>query len=81
MSESDRPALPEVITFPRDAIVETVHVSAALRVSDEIVGKMDLPCFYAGKRPRFVWGQVLDALIERAKGQATPVIPLSRRHG
>jgi hypothetical protein len=81
MSESEKSPLPAVITFPRDAIVETVHVSAALRVSDEIVGKMDLPCFYAGKRPRFVWGQVLDTLAERAKGPSTPVTPLARRHG
>lgn len=55
-----------ILTFPRDAIVETSHVSAALGVSEEIVGKMDLPCFYAGKKPRYLWGQVLDVLAERA---------------
>jgi hypothetical protein len=55
-----------VLTFPRDAILETAHVAAALGVSEEIVAKMDLPHFVAGKRPRYVWGQVLDALTERA---------------
>jgi hypothetical protein len=55
-----------VITYPRDAIVEVSHVAAALGVSDEIVNGMDLPSFPAGKRPRFIWGQVLDVLAERA---------------
>ena len=59
-----------VVTFPPDAILEPAHVSAALGVSEEVVGKMDLPCFYAGKKPRFVWRQVLDCLEQRAKGNA-----------
>lgn len=73
--------LPPVITYPRDAILEARHVAAALGVSDEIVAKMDLPCFYAGKRARFVWGQVLDTLAERAKlnGVAPIQTPRPRR--
>jgi hypothetical protein len=55
-----------VVTYPRDAIVETVHVAAALGVSEEIVNKMDLPFFAAGTRTRYVWGQVLDELARRA---------------
>jgi hypothetical protein len=55
-----------VITFPRDAIVESAHVAAALGTSVEKVGQMDLPCFYVGRKPRYVWGQVLDLLAERA---------------
>lgn len=61
-----------VVTYERDAILETAHIAAALGVSDEIVGKMDLPHFYAGKRMRFIWGQVLDALAERATKDARP---------
>jgi hypothetical protein len=56
-----------VITYPRDAIVETAHVSAAFGgVSAEIVGKMDLPSFQAGRKTLYLWGQVLDVLAERA---------------
>lgn len=58
--------LPDVVTYPRDAIVETKHVAAALHVSEAIVATMDLPTFGAGKRPRYLWGQVLDTLAERA---------------
>lgn len=61
------PKLGTVTTYPRDAILSTAHVAKALGVSEEIVAKMDLPCFAAGKRLRFVWGQVLDALMERAR--------------
>lgn len=66
------PELRPIITYPRDAIVEKSHVGAALGVSEEIVDKMDLPCFYAGKKPRFLWGQVLDILGERANPDAKP---------
>lgn len=65
-----------IVTYPRDAVLETAHVSAALGVSEEIVGKMDLPCFYAGKRPRYIWGQVLDFLAERAKPATSNVLHL-----
>lgn len=58
------------ITYPREAIVEPSHVAAALGVSEEIVGKMDLPTFYAGRKPRYVWGQVLDVLAQRANPDA-----------
>jgi hypothetical protein len=64
--------LPPVITYPRDAIVQAAHVAAALGVSEEIVAKMDLPTFCAGKRARFVWGQVLDVLAQRANPDAKP---------
>lgn len=59
-----------VITFPRDAVVETAHVAAALNVGDDKVGQLDLPCFYPGAYPRFIWGQVLDELAQRANKDA-----------
>jgi hypothetical protein len=71
-----------IITFPRDAILETAHVAAAIGVSRDVVGTMDLPCFYPGAYPRFLWGQVLDVLAQRAHADATPApIPHRRRRG
>lgn len=70
-----------VVTYPRDAILETAHVAAALGVSTDTVGRMDLPCFYAGNKPRYVWGQVLDFLTARANPDARPdpAAPPARR--
>ena len=42
--------LPPVITFPRDAVLERVHLQAALHASDEIIDKLDLPFFTVGRR-------------------------------
>jgi hypothetical protein len=74
MSDELRP----IVTFPRDAIVETAHVAAAIGVSRDVVGTMDLPCFYPGAYPRYVWGQVLDELVARANSDARPQ-PITRR--
>lgn len=68
--------LPPVITYPRDAILQKSHVAAALGVEERIVDRMDLPAFAAGARPRFLWGQVLDVLAERA----LPSVRESERH-
>jgi hypothetical protein len=62
-----------VITYPRDAIVEREHLQAALNMSREKIEKLDLPCFYIGRDVRFIWGQVLDYLSERAKANAAPI--------
>jgi hypothetical protein len=67
--------LPEVITFPRDAIVEDVHVGAALHIGLDAVAALDLPCVGTdrrGGRKRYLWGQVLDVLAERALPTARP---------
>ena len=79
--------LPPVITYPRDAIVQKSHVAAALDVDERIVDRMDLPSFGAGQRPRFLWGQVLDVLAERAvptardqeRAAAAKSLPTNRR--
>lgn len=63
-----------IVTYPRDAVVDTSHVAAALHVSEEVVGKMDLPCFYAGKKPRYLWGQLLDVFAERANPDAAKAL-------
>lgn len=55
-----------VVTYDRDAVLETVHVAAALRVHRDRVAGLDLPCFYVGARPRFLWGQLLDFWAKQA---------------
>lgn len=67
--------LPDVFTYPRDAIVEDVHVAAALHIGLEAVAALDLPCIGTdrrGGRKRYLWGQVLDVLAERALPSARP---------
>lgn len=56
----------EPITYSRDAVVTIDEVAAALRVSIPTVRRMDLPTVYCGRQPRYVWGQILDVLTERA---------------
>lgn len=69
MTEDLRP----VISYDRDAIVDREHVQAALNISREKVDRLDLPCFYIGRDVRYIWGQVLDYLSERAKANAAPI--------
>ena len=74
MSDELRP----VVTYPRDAVLEPAHVCAALAIARVTLDKMDLPCFYAGNRPRYLWGQVLDVLAERA--MPSPAEPATQRN-
>lgn len=46
------------------------ELAAALKTSRRKAEKMDLPYFMLGKRQRFIWGQVLDVLAERARSAA-----------
>lgn len=55
-----------VVTYERDAVLDPGHLVAALGVSEEIIAKMDLPCFAAGERVKYLWGQVVDELARRA---------------
>lgn len=55
-----------VVTYERDAVLDPGHLVAALGVSEEIIAKMDLPCFPAGERVKYLWGQVVDELARRA---------------
>jgi hypothetical protein len=58
----------EPITYPRDVLLTIEEVAAALRVGVRTVERMDLPTVYCGRRTRrYVWGQVLDTLTERAQ--------------
>lgn len=75
----DDPALPPVITYPRDAVLEKKHLCAAFNCSDEILDRMDLPCVAAGAKPRYLWGQVLDVLAERALPTVGPGANATKR--
>jgi hypothetical protein len=56
------------IVYPRDAVVTIHEVAAALRVSVRTVERMDLPTVYCGRKTRrYMWGQLLDVLAERAQ--------------
>lgn len=59
-------ARPRPIAYPRDAVLTLSQLAAALQVEERTVQGMDLPFFYAGKRQRWLWSQVLDTLAERA---------------
>jgi hypothetical protein len=65
MPESSTPAV--LITYPRDAVLTIEQVAAGLGVSVRTVERSDLPTVYLGsKTRRYLWGQVLDVLRERA---------------
>lgn len=54
--------------YPREAVLTKEQLAGALQCSPRQVERMDLPAIYLGaKSPRFIWGQVLDTLSERAR--------------
>lgn len=60
----------ETPTITRETVLTVDELAKALKVNRRIAERMDLPFFMAGKRQRFVWGQVLDVLAERARTAA-----------
>lgn len=58
--------------FPvtRESVLTPDELARALKTSRRQVDAMDLPFFLVGKRVRFIYGQVLDALAERAENAA-----------
>jgi len=59
--------MPDPITYPRDTLLTIDEIAAALRVSVRTIERMDLPTVYCGpKNRRYLWGQILDVLRERA---------------
>lgn len=58
--------------YPRDAVLTKAQLAGALQCSERQVERMSLPTAYLGTQsPRWIWGQVLDTLAERAsKGVA-----------
>lgn len=73
--------LPPVVTYERDAVLTKKHLAAALHVGQDTIDKMDLPSFGAGERERFIWGQVIDCLAERALPAAGPGARSMRKLG
>jgi hypothetical protein len=66
-----------VVTYAREAVLNAEQLGAALQVSASTVERMDLPFFRAGNRVRYVFGQVIDVLAERAKAMGAPMPSLS----
>lgn len=54
----------------RESVLTLEELAIALKSSKRTVGKMDLPYFMLGTRQRFIYGQVLDVLAERARSAA-----------
>lgn len=54
----------------RESVLTVSELAAALKTSRRTAEAMDLPYFMLGKRQRFIWGQVLDVLAERARNAA-----------
>jgi hypothetical protein len=58
----------EVVTFPRDAVLTIEQVAVGLQLAVSRVEKMGIKTIYCGKQKRrYLWGQVLDQLAERAQ--------------
>jgi hypothetical protein len=58
---TDRPS------FSRDDVLTPDELAAALHVSVRTIERMDLPTVYIGTRTRrYLYGQILDVLAERA---------------
>lgn len=54
-------------TPSRDAVLTIDELASALKTSVRQIERMDLPTIYLGPRTkRFIYGQVLDVLAERA---------------
>jgi hypothetical protein len=66
-----RPLRP-VVSYPRDTVLDKHQLAAGLGVCVAIAIKADLPFTMIGGRPKWIWGQVLDVLAERALPSARP---------
>lgn len=69
---SKKPTLRPVVSYPRDTVLDKHQLAAALGVNERIAMNARLPFTMIGQRERFVWGQVLDVLAERALPTAQP---------
>ena len=58
-------------------MLDAAQLGAALGVSAATVERMDLPFFRAGNRVRYLYGQVLDVLADRAAHMGAPAARLS----
>jgi hypothetical protein len=57
----------DVVTYPREAVLNIHQVAAALQVDESSVDRYDLPCVYlSSKKRRWVWGVVLDHLARKS---------------
>jgi hypothetical protein len=68
-----------VIAYAREAVLDATQLGMALGVSAATVERMDLPFFRAGNRVRYLYGQVLDVLAERATAMGAPALSVSSK--
>jgi hypothetical protein len=55
------------VVYDRHAVLTTEQVALALEVCVRSVVRADLPTFYVGSMPRYLWGKVLDTIAERSQ--------------
>jgi hypothetical protein len=53
------------IVYDRDAVLTIDQVALGLQVSVRTVERADFPVHPIGRLPRYIWGEVLDALSAR----------------
>lgn len=58
------------LVLTRESVLTPNELAAALKTSRRKIDAMDLPFFMLGKRQRYIWGQVLDVLAQRAEQAA-----------
>lgn len=56
--------------YHRDEVLTPDELADALHISAEKVKAADFPCVWFGRDCRFVYGQVLDIITERARNVA-----------
>jgi hypothetical protein len=50
------------VTYPRDAVLTIDQVARGLQISVRSVERADFPSHYIRRMPRFIWGEILEAL-------------------
>lgn len=67
MKETEKEAATSPQLLTRESVLTPDEMAHALKCSRRKVDAMDLPFFMIGQRVRYIYGQVLDVLAERAK--------------
>jgi hypothetical protein len=64
---ADSKQLRPVVVYPRDAVLDKEQLAAGLGIELRDVDRADLPTYYpTPRKPRYLWGQILDVIAERA---------------
>jgi hypothetical protein len=64
---SDSLEIKAPVVFSRDAVLTKAQLAAALSATERDIDRSDLPTIYiTPRKPRYLYGQILDCLAERA---------------